>query len=301
MKPSFRQIEIFHTVMIAGSAVAAARLLHTSQPTVSREIKELERRLDFQLFMRRGSSLFPTEQAFALLDTVDRYFQGMDTILQAAHAIKKNRKRRVEISCLPTHADTILPRVSKDLIQMSEPIGLAIRSIENNLFQSPALSKRSDIILVETSFEDERFETEILSVGDLVCILPEDHQLCDHKIINLDQLNGEDMVRFNTNDPYRKMLDDLFDEHQLDCRTMVEATTASSICSMVQQGVGLSIVNPITAYLGPHKSYQIRPLSVSIPYTVCLLKLIETDQKEMVSIVAQSIRDCISDFNKRYA
>lgn len=39
---TLRHIEIFHAVMTAGSLTEAARLLHTSQPTVSRELARCE-------------------------------------------------------------------------------------------------------------------------------------------------------------------------------------------------------------------------------------------------------------------
>ena len=40
---NLRHIEIFHAVMTAGSLTEAAHLLHTSQPTVSRELARLRR------------------------------------------------------------------------------------------------------------------------------------------------------------------------------------------------------------------------------------------------------------------
>ena len=40
---NLRHIEIFHAVMTAGSLTEAAHLLHTSQPTVSRELARFEK------------------------------------------------------------------------------------------------------------------------------------------------------------------------------------------------------------------------------------------------------------------
>ena len=42
---NLRHIEIFHAVMTAGSLTEAAHLLHTSQPTVSRELARFEKLL----------------------------------------------------------------------------------------------------------------------------------------------------------------------------------------------------------------------------------------------------------------
>jgi DNA-binding transcriptional LysR family regulator len=56
-----RHIEVFRAVMQSGSVTGAAGLLHTSQPTVSRELARLEQVLGFSLFdrVRGASSLQP--------------------------------------------------------------------------------------------------------------------------------------------------------------------------------------------------------------------------------------------------
>ena len=47
---NWRHIEIFHAVMTSGNPTQAAALLHTSQPTVSRELARLEQQLGLTLF-----------------------------------------------------------------------------------------------------------------------------------------------------------------------------------------------------------------------------------------------------------
>ena len=47
-----RHIEVFRAVMTTGSATGAADLLHSSQPTVSRELARLESLLGYALFER---------------------------------------------------------------------------------------------------------------------------------------------------------------------------------------------------------------------------------------------------------
>ena len=47
-----RHIEIFHAVMTSGNLTAAAELLHTSQPTVSRELARFEKVIGLRLFER---------------------------------------------------------------------------------------------------------------------------------------------------------------------------------------------------------------------------------------------------------
>lgn len=59
---NLRHIEIFHAVMTAGSLTEAAHLLHTSQPTVSRELARFEKVIGLKLFERVRGRLHPTVQ-----------------------------------------------------------------------------------------------------------------------------------------------------------------------------------------------------------------------------------------------
>ena len=65
-----RHIEIFHAVMTSGNLTAAAELLHTSQPTVSRELARFEKVIGLRLFERVRGRLHPTVQGLRLFEEV---------------------------------------------------------------------------------------------------------------------------------------------------------------------------------------------------------------------------------------
>lgn len=79
---NLRHIEIFHAVMTAGNLTEAARLLHTSQPTVSRELARFEKVLGLTLFERTRGRLHPTVQGLRLFEEVQR--SGMGWIASSA-------------------------------------------------------------------------------------------------------------------------------------------------------------------------------------------------------------------------
>lgn len=64
---NLRHIEIFHAVMTTGNLTEAARMLHTSQPTVSRELARFEKVLGLTLFSRTRGRLQPTVGGYVCL------------------------------------------------------------------------------------------------------------------------------------------------------------------------------------------------------------------------------------------
>lgn len=73
---NLRHIEIFHAVMTTGNLTEAARMLHTSQPTVSRELARFEKVLGLTLFERARGRLQPTVQGLRLFEEVQRSWYG---------------------------------------------------------------------------------------------------------------------------------------------------------------------------------------------------------------------------------
>lgn len=105
---NLRHIEIFHAVMTAGNLTEAARLLHTSQPTVSRELARFEKVLGLTLFERTRGRLHPTVQGLRLFEEVQRSWYGLDRIVSAAESLREFRQGELSIACLPAGLFTIL-------------------------------------------------------------------------------------------------------------------------------------------------------------------------------------------------
>ncbi len=98
---NLRHIEIFHAVMTAGSLTEAAHLLHTSQPTVSRELARFEKVIGLKLFERVRGRLHPTVQGLRLFEEVQRSWYGLDRIVSAAESLREFRQGELSIACLP--------------------------------------------------------------------------------------------------------------------------------------------------------------------------------------------------------
>jgi DNA-binding transcriptional LysR family regulator len=110
MPITHRQVELFRAILQAGSLSAAAQALHSSQPTLSRELALMERRLGYALFDRSaGSRLKPTAAAQALADTVQRHYQGLATVQAEARRLAQADAEQLQLLALPALAHALLP------------------------------------------------------------------------------------------------------------------------------------------------------------------------------------------------
>ncbi len=271
MNFSFRHVEIFSAVMSTGSATAAAALLHTSQPTVSRELSRFEKLTGLALFERGGGKLAPTEQAHMLYDEVQRSYVGLQRIASTADAIRHHRQWQLSVACLPAFAQNLMPQACR-LLQLRHPgIQVSITPLEAPGLHDALSAQRYHLGLTEDSEAPPGTTGETLLQADLVGVLPEGHPLCSRAVLAPADFAGVDFICLAPEDPYRLKTDSLLRDAGVTRRMAVETHSAGAVCATVALGAGIAIVNPLTALDYAARGVQIRPLAFSIPYTVSMV------------------------------
>ena len=100
--PTFREIEVFRAVMLSGTTTAAAVMLHTTQPSVSRVLAQMQTGTDLKLFDMEKGRLRPTPEAQRLFETVQGHFQGLARIGQEVHLLRRSGTGLLRLGCTPT-------------------------------------------------------------------------------------------------------------------------------------------------------------------------------------------------------
>lgn len=270
MKLNQRQIDVFNAVMVNKSITAAAAKLGSSQPTLSREVREIEGRLGFDLFLRFGKRLTPTQQALLLHEVVLRSFVGLDEIGRAASAIRTHNAANFRIASIPAYAESIIPKVIQRFIKARQAIHFSVHSHEEPSLRHEMTTQVFDLCMAENLFERESAASETIAVGDMVCVLPQDHPLAARAMLAPGDFAGQPFIYFSQNDPYRHKLDAVFDQADVARTYAAETTTAASVCALVAAGVGISVINPLTAASHVGEALAFRRLSVAVPYRLAL-------------------------------
>ena len=98
----FRQIEVFHAIYVSGSITGASRVLHVSQPSVSKTLQHTETQLGFALFRRLKGRLVPTEEANLLFREVDDVYQRVGSLKVTVKNIRTAGVGRLRLAVLPS-------------------------------------------------------------------------------------------------------------------------------------------------------------------------------------------------------
>ncbi|MDR2265813.1 MAG: LysR family transcriptional regulator [Enterobacter asburiae] len=287
---NLRHIEIFHAVMTTGNLTEAALMLHTSQPTVSRELARFEKVLGLKLFERMRGRLHPTVQGLRLFEEVQRSWYGLDRIVSAAESLREFRQGELSIVCLPVFSQSFLPMLLHPFLTRYPEVNLTIVPQESPLLEEWLSAQRHDLGLTETLVTPAGTQrTELLSL-DEVCVLPAGHPLAQKQILTPADFQGENYISLSQTDSYRQLLDTLFAEHQVKRRMVVETHSAASICAMVRAGVGIAVVNPLTALDYAGTGIVIRRFSVSVPFTVSLIRPLHRPASALVDAFSEHLQ-----------
>lgn len=272
MNLTLRHLEIFRAIMAAGSVTGAARLLFTSQPTVSRELARMEQVTGLNLFEREGGRLVPTAQALLLIDEVERAFIGLERIDRFAQAIRNFEQGRLAITCLPLFSQTLLPKACQRFHQQHRGVSVSITAQESPLLEESLVAQQHDLGLTEVAQIPRGAVGELLFSADMVCVLPQDHPLQAKPVLALADFHEVDFINLASLDTYRQQLDQQFRAAGVNRRTVIETTSAASVCAMVRQGLGVAIINPLSGLEAGQGGLLMRRLSVSVPYRVMLIR-----------------------------
>jgi len=272
MSLSHRHIEVFRAVMTAGSVTGAAQALFTSQPTVSRELARMEQLLGYALFERGPGRVRPTARALALFDEVQRVYQGLDQVVARAQALGRAEAERLQVLTLPALAHALLPAASARWLARHPEAALSLTPQESPLLEEWMGAQRFDIGLSEGSGTVPGTRSETLAELDEVCIVPASHPLAAKPVLTPRDFHGERFVSLAPDDPYRRQFDAIFEAAGVQRRMQTETHSAMAVCALVQQGLGVALVNPLTAWACVSDSRQgalaVRPFSVAVPFRI---------------------------------
>lgn len=286
-----RHVEVFRALMLSGSATRAAEMLFTSQPTISRELARMEQIVGFALFERVHGRLRPTMAALTLFDEVRLAYVGLERVAATAARLREFRDGQLSVIALPAFSHAILPGACRRFLAAHAGVSVSVATQESPVLEEWLTEQRYDLGLTEHDVAPAGTELTPLLAVDEVCVLPDGHPLLAKCALDLEDFADRPFVSLSLNDPYRILIDEAFAQLGVAPRPVVETPSAVSVCAFVRQGLGLAIVNPLTALDFAGRGLHIRPLTRSFPFRVSLIVPAHRPKNLLVDAFTETLRD----------
>ncbi|MDZ7936841.1 MAG: LysR family transcriptional regulator [Rhodoferax sp.] len=266
-----RQLAMFRAVMLQGNLSRAADATHSSQPTLSRELARLEQLLGYALFDRISGRLRPTARALALMQEVERSFVGLEHIANRAHELRTLTSGRLQLACLPALAHALLPQALARFQTALPEAQVSVVPLESPWLEQALSEQRFDLGLSEATSAPTGVTLLPLLQANEVAVLPAGNSLCRKARLAPADFTNARFVSLAEGDTYRQAIDAMFAKAGVVRQMVLETQSAVAVCAMVQQGLGVAIVNPLTAAAMAGPALEMRPLTEAIPFQISLL------------------------------
>ncbi|MGD6775087.1 LysR family transcriptional regulator [Sutcliffiella horikoshii] len=157
-----------------GNFRKASELLYISQPTVTVHIKQLEKEVGADLFVREGRKVMLTEAGRSYLKHVKTLLAFHEEGISELQSIQQGFTSQLTIGISPLIADTILPFVLKQFIQSHSNIGISVKIIESIKIEQAVEHEEVDIGLSCLPNRKTDLKCHSLYEDPLVLVVPHD-------------------------------------------------------------------------------------------------------------------------------
>ncbi len=261
---NLRQIEVFRAVMVAGSVTGAARMLHVSQPGISRMLSHVETQLGVRLFERvRGGRLTPTPEAQALQREVEQVYRGVKRIDDCARDLKSGARLSLRVLASPSTSLEIVPQAIARLAARFPASRLYMETVLVRDMVGLLVEHDADVAVSTLPIDHALLASVPVGRWSLACALPPGHALAVRPRIGLRDLIGERLIAFSEDTPQGRLIEDWRGRHGGMSRAQVEVRSGQVACALVAHGAGIAIVDNLTARAWRGGALTFRPLARS--------------------------------------
>lgn len=282
-----KQLEAFAAVISAGSVTAAAKSLDRSQPAVSRLIQELEQSLGYPLFIRNGPRIHPTAEALQLHQYVQKALLSLRQIRLRAMEIGNQPHRPLSIAATPALASGLLP-LALARLDLQNRVQIISESAEHTAHA--VIAGEADVGLCSLPLEHHAVDLHWIGQSRCAVALPQDDALAMADRVTLSDLAGRRLIAPWNPLRLRGRFEKALKKLKIPPHETIETNSSANILACVRAGLGVAILEPVSAWGMPLDGVAIRPLEEEIPYFFGVI----TPQGLPLSAAAESLVEALA-------
>ncbi len=271
MTPSLRQLEVFRLLMKTQNVTETARLLRVSQPAVSQALHGLESDLGFDLFVRLGGRIVPSDEARALIREVDRVFAQISVLHNRAEELRDERAGHLSVVTIPTLTHYLVPKAVAAMRSARPRLKIRIESSEQPMLLHLIKQEQADVGLTFAPVMELGVASEPVFRTRIMCCMPAGHPLANRRSVDVTDLAPYPIIALNPSTPPGLLLKENLEKRKVPSLDLIEINTAASAIALVKEGVGLALVDDMALYILGGRSIVAVPFEPEIPLVLTAL------------------------------
>ena len=290
-----RHLRYFVAVAEAGSlTVAAEKKLHTAQPSLSRQIRDLENEVGAQLLTRNARGIELTAAGKAFLDHARLALIQVDAAGEAARRAAKPSKPTFAIGFLTGQEIVWLPEVMRVLRDELPKIDVTVSSQSSSRDLGDALMRgKLDVAFLRAEMKAADLIYKVVTKEPLVVILPSDHRLASREVIDPKEIAGERLLSVSAAPVLRAVIDDYLKRCGIDTKPELEADNLAMAMSLIASTRSVALLPAYTQNFLPWSVIS-RPLDGDVPTIDLVVGYNKANTSPLLKLFLSRIDDLIA-------
>jgi DNA-binding transcriptional LysR family regulator len=247
-----RQLQTILALAEYGSFIAAASLLKTSQPAVTRTVKHVEEVLGIKLFERSTRSVQITAAGKEFVAVAARMLNDLKITLRSMRELSDQRRGQIIISSIMSVANGKLPGLVSAYRLDHPGIELHVRDGVHGTVIEDVRSGAADFGITYLDDLPDPFLSVRVGREDFIIVLPKNHELARSKTLSLLDLKGVPLVSLPRDSRTRRVIDGAASSVGLTLNHVVTVSQFATMLGFVRAGIGLAIApkSGVASFLG---------------------------------------------------
>ena len=239
-----RVLRYFLAVAREENITKAAALLHVTQPTLSRQLMQLEQELGVTLFLRKKGQIQLTPEG----EIVVQYVRRMKALeQQMMQELKSSDRRltRLRVGITHTAESNLITEVLAKFGQENDGVSITITTDTIKNLYDAMEHFELDLAVVDSTVPSPDLNALMLDTDCIVCVLSNNNPLSSHAMVTLEDLKKERMILRLPSSATRK----LFEAHLLSVGMSIdtfdvamEVDNIATIKDLIRKDLGVSIL-----------------------------------------------------------
>lgn len=247
---NFQQLRsVRETVRQNFNLTDVANVLFTSQPGVSRQIRELEEELGIDIFERNGKRVTGlTKPGKDVLPIIERMLQEAENLQQVGQEYSGKTAGTLVIATTHTQARYVLPQVVQEFRQAFPEVRISLRQSAPEHIAEWVLSGKADMGLATEGLKQfEGLTSFPCYEWHHVVVVPEKHPILEKNSLSLEDLASYPLITYDQGYTGRSHIDEAFSEKNIRPDIVLAAMDSDVIQQYVSLGLGVGIVASMAA------------------------------------------------------
>ncbi len=243
MKPTLRQLQVFQAVARTLSFSQAAQELYLAQPTVSMEIKQLEKLVGQPLFERIGRRVYLSAAGQELLSYSQRILGLLDEAMQAMDELKGLRRGALSLAADTTAGVYVMPALLGRFQSRYPEVTISMSVVNRSAVQEQLRQNLVDLAILGQLPDDQELAVAPFLQNRLVPIALPSHPLASRESIPFAEFAREPLLIRERGSGTRGATEAAFARQGIVPRIAMELSSNSAIKQGVLAGMGLTVIS----------------------------------------------------------